>query len=104
MSLRNIHRLRNYNSTAAVPDTFLVSLTSATVTAANVERQYFEAWNIGLKDAWIKLQPALTDNDAKGIPLPQGASWRMSPDNIYTGEISVISAAGPSTTIAYEEY
>lgn len=106
MANAKIGRNTNTNSTANVlAGIVLNATTSTTVLAANPNRI---AFHINNDDAtagcWIKLQAASVDNDKKGIFLGKKAEpdgrWDMSPDNIYTGEVSAIAVSGtPSVYI-----
>jgi len=69
--------------------------TSITVIAANPERIYFSINNGAASEScWVKLQAASVDNVKEGEFLAEKGEgrtfWEMPPDNIYTGEISVI--------------
>lgn len=94
----SISRARNLNPTASVNSGITLNTnTSIKIADANPDRIYFYVTNDGSTDAiWIKLQPAVTDNDKKGIYLnKKGTSpntWEMPIDNPYTGEISAIAA------------
>lgn len=51
--------------------------------------------NIGNRPVYIKLQPAATDNDVKGIYISRGDTRTiMSNSNVYTGEISARTQSG----------
>lgn len=61
---------------------------------------------------FIRLYPASDDNDHKGVVITRDTfgnsnlfkpGWRMSADNIYTGEISALSSVG-SVDIHVTEY
>ena len=95
-----IGRNRNVNPTANVPDAIALNTSTSTIiAAANPDRTYFIVCNPNEgMDAFIKLQPASTDNDKKGIPLSRiiraQSRWEMPRDNIYPGEISAIADNG----------
>ncbi len=103
--IKSIGRNTNVTDAADVKDPIVVNnTTSIVLAAANPERIFFHvSLGTALDNAgvFIKLQPASTDNDAKGITVgivTMGAinvwdlEWEMPPDNIYTGEISAIGA------------
>ena len=102
-------RNRNKNDTATVSAGItLNSTTSTVILAANPNRMSFDVNNnFSNQAAWVKMQAASTDNDKKGIFLNKKnagiSSWSMSPDNIYTGEISAIADSG-SPTVYVTEY
>ncbi len=101
---------RNVNETDVATVSAGITLngsTSTLISAANPDRIFFHVDKNGDEEAiWIKLQPAAQDDDKKGIFLTgteKGiTSWQMSPDNIYTGEISAISANGSSPVFVTE--
>ncbi len=100
----DIQRLRNTNATAIVSNAVsLNSSTSTKVADANSERIYFCFTNSSNKDVWLKLQPAATDDDKKGIFVPAEEKWLMPEDNDYTGEISAIAESG-TPDVYYTEY
>lgn len=97
-------RTRNTNDTATLSGAIaLNNTTSATIAPANTNRMFFHFSNPGNKDVWLKLQAASVDNDKKGIWVPKGKSWEMSPDEKYPGEISAITNVG-TTSVYYTEY
>ena len=104
-----VARNRNTNDTATVASGVTLNATTSTVIAvANPDRMYFYADNnFSDKACFIKLQAASVDNDKKGIFLNEkekgDTRWKMSPDNIYTGEISAIADSG-SPTVFVTEY
>lgn len=109
-----IQRTRNTNDTASVPAAITLNDTTAVVIAvANLERQYFQV-NVlpAVLDTcvFIRLYAAGDDNDAVGDWIGRfnfandvffKPSWRMTPDNIYTGEISAILIAGAADEDVY---
>lgn len=107
----SIGRNRNSNDVADVKvGVELNSTTTTIIAAANPDRISFMVDNnSNIKEAWIKLQPASTDDDKKGIFLARRVDasgetkWRMDPDNIYTGEISAIADSG-SPLVYVTEY
>lgn len=103
-----IDRNRNTNTEATISDLIVVNGTSVTAAAANPRRQFL---HISLapantnEEVFVKLQAASVDNDFKGILLQRNLTgnsnahtleWTMPTDNIYTGEVSVISDIGPA--------
>ena len=104
-----IGRNRNRNDEASVNDGItLNSTTSTVIAAANPDRIAFHVNNnFSDKACWVKLQPAATDNDKKGIFLNEKekgrTDWSMTPDNVYTGEISAIADSG-SPVVYITEY
>lgn len=92
---RKIGRTRNFNDTAIVsPAISLNSTTSTKIADSDENRIFFAIVNDTSRDVWLKLQAAAVDNILKGILLHKNSYWEMSPDNIYTGEISAISVTG----------
>lgn len=93
----------NSNDVAYISDPIELSKDISTVIAvANPDRIFFHVTNSDSKKAaWVKLQPAIVDNEKKGIFLNKKdkpeLSWTMPSDNIYTGEISAIADADDST-------
>lgn len=101
-----IGRNRNTNDVATVI-TYEVNPTNAiTVAAANSSRIHLSiSLDVGLtsRRAFIRLYPASDDNDKKGSLLALELlgndalvvfNWEMTPDNVYTGPVSMISVAG----------
>lgn len=90
---------RNRNTTdASVTTTVNVgSTTAVTVAAANPDRISVLITNPNNQAFWVRERPAASDNlkDGEGV-LPAG-KYRTIPDNIYTGEISVIFETGGGT-------
>ncbi len=77
------------------------SSTNVTGTTPPVIPEFTNMWvsNVGNRDAYIKLQPAATDSDVKGIYLRRNSSIPlMQGGDVYTGEVSARTANG-STTI-----
>jgi hypothetical protein len=101
--MMQIGRTVNSSASSNIAAITLNSTTSTVLAVANENRIHFEVSldpGIGDADIFIKLQPASTDNDKKGIPLVRNTTgndtlfeprWVMPSDNIYTGEISAIS-------------
>ena len=88
------------NHTAAIA---LTTTSSTTVLEQSDSRIYLCVSNASSTDAvFIKLQPASTDNDAKGIRLAPGEYWTMDGMAIYTGEVSAIAESGTPTVYAVE--
>lgn len=106
--MKIIGRNINSNDEASVVSGISVgSGTSVVIAAANPNRIAFSVNNnLSNKACWIKLQPAATDDDKKGIFLhkkKEGVGvWDMTPDNTYTGEISAISDSGTATVYVTE--
>ena len=102
---KTIGRNTNVNDAATLPVAFSVTTTlSLKISESNASRIFFCVNNNGSSDAiWIKLQAASVDNDKKGIYVEAGKSWIMTPDNIYTGEISSISD-NTTTDVYITEY
>lgn len=100
---QTIGRNVNKSDEARVFDVMLNSNTATTVIGPNKKRIYL---NIDSCDAaggsFVRLKPASVDNNKQGIYLakniaaeaPGRTFWEMSPDNIYTGEVSAISQSG----------
>ncbi len=87
-----IGRTQNTADTATVSDFVEVNTNNAfTVVPAN-ERRVFLAVTILDKDAYIRFLPASVDTTSrKGIYIKKNLTYEMSPDNIYTGEVSIIN-------------
>ena len=100
-------RNSNTNDVATITTIVLNDSTSTTVAPPNVNRTFIHITNAdAVKAAWVKLQPASVDNDKKGVFLAargSGPGLTMTPDNIYTGEISAIADQG-SDTVYITEY
>lgn len=98
-------RTTNSNNEAALTSVALNASTSIKIADActNGCRVFLAISNKSSQDVWIKLQPASTDNDKKGIFLPKKSYWEMPIDNIYIGEVSSISETG-TPTIYITEY
>ena len=103
-----IGRNRNSNDVANVMDA--IELNGNTTTVLLPENPSRIALHVNnnseTKGVWIKLQPASVDDKQKGIWLAkkkEGLShWDMSPDNIYTGEVSAIADSGKPDVYATE--
>lgn len=94
MTDKLIGRNVNHNPDAIVSSMISVgSVTSVTLAPANNTRIYLEI-TVRKKDMWVKLQAASVDNIAKGISILRDGSFEMTPDNMYTGEISGITDGG----------
>jgi len=100
-----VERNINTNDTATVSEGITINTsTSTTIAVANPDRLFFCVNNNNAANgAWIKLQAASVDNDAKGIFVLSKDSWQMPVDNIYTGEISAV-ADNTSDDLFYTEY
>lgn len=98
---KKIGRNQNTNDESGISSPITLNTTTSTVLAvANPDRIAFHVGNNDANaGAWIKLQAASVDNDMKGIFLNRAVRgdnhWDMSPDNIYTGEISAIANTAP---------
>ena len=68
--------------------------TSTTVVSANTDRINVTISNPSQNLVWIKFQASGVDNDKKGITLFGRSVFEMTPDNLYTGEISAIADTG----------
>lgn len=105
----------NSNDTATVTSYALNSVTATTIAAANNKRIHISAcldYGITDEDVAIRLYPAATDATVRGEILTRRTasndslfrpSWTMNVDNVYTGEISAITASG-LITIHVTEY
>ena len=101
-----IGRNANTNDTAIVSSYTLNSATATVIGSVNGKRIYFSVCldsGVTDEDVAIRLYPAATDNLAKGEFLTRRnasndsnfrPNWTMTPDNIYTGEISAITNSG----------
>jgi len=100
-----IGRNSNTNDTAELTDAITASnTTSTTVFDANSDRIAVHISNDGPGTVKVKLQAASVDNDYKGDTVLSGQGWWFIPDNIYTGEISVIAKNASSPQIYATEY
>ena len=94
--MRKTERTANTNTVATVADGVEMDPgnIAETVAAANPLRLYM-AITVLEKESWIRLIPAATDpTTRKGIRLDPDTTYEMLPDNIYTGEVSIINANG----------
>ena len=101
-----IGRNKNTNETATVTSYPLNSVTATIIALPNDKRIHFSVcldYGITDEDVAIRLYSAGTDNLVKGEILTRRTasndslfrpSWTMMVDNIYTGEISAITASG----------
>jgi hypothetical protein len=101
-----IGRNINSNDTAVVSTYELNSVTATVISAAEPSRIHFSACldsDTTSVDVFIRLYPASADALMRGEVLTRDTfgnsslfrpSWTMTPDNIYTGEISAISLSG----------
>ena len=91
----------NTDATVAAGVTMTSGGTAETISVANDDRMAFTVSIRGF-DAWIRLIPAATDGSAeKGIFVHKDDTWTMLPDNVYTGEISIINAQGNTKPTYY---
>ena len=100
--MSDVQKGRNINThdEANIPEGIeLNANTSTEILPANPNRIAVQINNnSSIQAAWIKLQDASVDDDKKGIFLhkkgdPHG-EWNMVTDNVYTGAICGIAAAG----------
>lgn len=97
---KTIGRNQNRTDEALVLDAIPLNSTTTTtlLPANNLRIAVHVNNNSSNRGVWIKLQAADVDDDKKGIWLPPrrdgSSSWDMTPDNIYTGEISAIADVG----------
>lgn len=101
-----IGRNRNTNDEATVTTVTLNSVTATTVAASNVDRiSFLASLDAGITnvDVFIRYYPAATDNNQAGYLIARRTAnndafffpnHEMPVDNIYTGEISAITASG----------
>ena len=108
MALRPRLEGRNRNTTpdGVVSSSVTVTrFTSVKVADENEKRLFFHINNNDTnRDFWVKLQPAATDNDRKGIMVQGRSFWEMPTDNIYTGEICVIADSFLPVQVYVTEY
>ena len=102
----SVGRNQNTNDEAVTLTAEANNLTSTTLITANPNRIVLDiSMDAGVSDinVYIKLQAASVDNVKAGIILSRRTigndkfdifRWAMQPDNIYTGEISIISDIG----------
>lgn len=105
MPQRN-ERTKNTNDGATTGTVVVNSSTAQTLVPANPERIGLIVSHPGTQELWIRFYPAAQDNDQTGIYLENNGerTWQMTPDNIYTGEVSVIMDGGGNKTIHYTEW
>ncbi len=103
MAIR-IEKTRNTNDEAVDvgASTALNSSTSTKIADSNSNRIFFSVSNNSNKAIWLKLQPATTDNDHKGIYMEPHSYWEMPVENTYIGEVSAISDSGTPTVYVTE--
>ena len=104
--MKSTGRNKNTNDIAVIITAEANNLTSTTLITANPERLFINiSMDAGVSDinVFVKLQAANVDNVKSGIILSRRTigndkfdvfRWDMPPDNIYTGEISIISDIG----------
>lgn len=109
-----VGRNSNKNSVASVTRVQINSVTATTIALPNPDRIYFSvclAHGTIDVDAVIRCYPATTDNNYDGEVLTRHTlgnanlfrpDWAMTPDNIYTGEVSAISINGTFDLIITE--
>ena len=103
MTLRT-NRNKNTNDTAVITTVALNTSTAVTLVASNAAIIFLDVNNNNSSHGfWVRLYPAATDNIKQGIFITNKNAdrpfWEMSPDNMYTGEISAI--ADTDTPTAY---
>ena len=103
--MKILGRNTNSNDIATVTTYAINSVTPTTVSIAQ-DRIFIEiCLGVGITDvdAYLRLYPAALDSIQQGTILTRRTAsndalfspiWRMAADNIYTGEISMISASG----------
>lgn len=91
-------KYRNVNNATAA-----VGAVSTTVLAANESRKRAIIVNAGSNGVWLSFGEAAVLG--KGVYLaPAGGSFEIDPDELYTGVINGIAAAGPNTVGTAEFY
>lgn len=75
--------------------------TSVTILAENKDRRYMGISALD-DNVWVKLQPASTDNDEKGVFVPRNFLYELPANIVYTGEVSAISDTGTATVYVTE--
>lgn len=85
--------LEAYSSIISINDTTSTKIANAQIkTDGRPNRIFFSVNNPDRKNSiFIKLQAASIDNNKIGIIVGPKGYWEMPIDNIYKGEISVIS-------------
>lgn len=98
---RLIGRNVNQDDDAIVSDPITIGNTAQTVLAPNPERLYV-AISARQRDVFVRFMPASEEpNNSKGILVPRNNTYELPTDNIYTGEISVITVQGVQTAKIY---
>jgi len=100
---KTIGRNTNVNDTATIDTVALNSTTSVKVADALAGRIYLSVSNEGPGTIFVKLQAASVDDTKKGEIVESGETWWMTPDNIYTGEVSAIGK-NTSPSVHVTEY
>ena len=79
------------------------SAASVLILAANADRKRFFISST-VEGVFIKLQTAATDNDTKGILVPEDYTFDSEEEQgeVYTGEVSAISVTGTATVYGTE--
>lgn len=72
----------------------VVILAAEIVAEGQQSQRMLIAISVLKKDTWIKLQPAATDDDKKGIFIQKGQTFVLEASGMYFGEISAISDVG----------
>ena len=98
-----IGRNRNTNTEANVTEINISSISPTVICPVNPRRVFFRVdleSGTNQRNVYIRLYPAIQDNDKKGIVIGRRIAgngsyfnlfWEMPRDSIYTGEISAIS-------------
>lgn len=98
---RLIGRNVNQDDDAIVNDPISVGNTAQTVLPPNSERLYV-AISARQRDVFVRFIPASEEpNNKKGILVPRNNTYELPTDNIYTGEISVITVQGNQSASIY---
>ena len=110
--MKRIERTRNVNTTATTTAVTLNSATATTIAPANPDRIYLSVSldeGTTTTEVFIRYYPAATDNIQQGEVIRRrlgsflSEPHHMPEDNIYTGEVSGITATG-TTTVYVTEY
>lgn len=99
----NVNDGTDGNRPVTIVSVALNSDTAVKILDANDSRISVNFGNDTSKTVKIKYQPASVDNLKVGINLWGRSDREMTPDNLYTGEISAIAISG-TPTIDITEY
>lgn len=95
---------RNVNRTdeSTVNDPVTIPGDVAIVAIVAREDRMYLAITVTVRDAFVRLIPAATDNTVrKGILVAAGQTYELAIDNVYTGEVSIINTRNNDNPIFF---